>query len=147
MKIIFYILSIYPLKLAFYMCDVVLKVLPLGILRTLTPFKVTRKNLSIAFPNLSSQELDSFAKASYLETIKSFYETLYTWSRSSTKIIYHTKKINNRFLFNTNAKKDGLIIFALHNRSIDFFLRWISVLSTAKVLFVDVYVYNIKQRG
>ena len=126
MKIIFYIFSIYPLKLAFKVCDGVFKVLPLRILRTLTPFRVTRKNLSIVFPNLSSQELDSLAKASYLETLKSFYETLYTWSRSSTKIIYQTKKINNRFLFNTNAKKDGLIIFALHNRSIDFMLRWIS---------------------
>ena len=126
MKIIFYILSIYPLKLAFNVCDGAFKFLPLSILRTLTPFRVTRKNLSIVFPNLSSQELDSLAKASYLETLKSIYETLYTWSRSSTKIIYQTKKINNRFLFNTNAKKDGLIIFALHNRSIDFMLRWIS---------------------
>ena len=126
MKIIFYIFSIYPLKLAFNVCDGVFKVLPLRILRALTPFRITRKNLSIVFPDLSSQELDSLAKASYLETLKSFYETLYTWSRSSTKIIYHTKKINNRFLFNTSTKKDGLIIFALHNRSIDFMLRWIS---------------------
>ena len=76
MKIIFYIFSIYPLKLAFNVCDGVFKFLPLRILRTLTPFRVTRKNLSIVFPNLSSQELDSLAKASYLETLKSIYETL-----------------------------------------------------------------------
>ena len=59
-------------------------------------------------------------------SLKSFYETLYTWSRSYKKIIYQTKRINNRFLFTTPKQEDGLIIIALHNRSIDFMLRWIS---------------------
>ena len=126
MKIIFYIFTIFPLKLAFLMWDIVFKVAPLYILRFLPPFKVTRKNLSIAFCGLDDHELDALAKESYKETLKSFYETLYTWSRSNKKIIYQTKKINNRFLFNNPEQKNGLIIFALHNRSIDFMLRWIS---------------------
>ena len=126
MKIIFYIFTIFPLKLAFLMWDIVFKVAPLYILRFLPPFKVTRKNLSIAFCGLDDHELDALAKESYKETLKSFYETLYTWSRSNKKIIYQTKKINNRFLFNNHEHKNGLIIFALHNRSIDFMLRWIS---------------------
>tara|TARA_B100001175_G_C19404680_1_gene588053 strand:- start:3 stop:692 length:690 start_codon:yes stop_codon:yes gene_type:complete len=66
------------------------------------------------------------AKESFKETIKSLYETLYTWSRSSQNIILKVKKINNRFLFNGSNHEDGLIIFAPHNRSIDFMLRWIS---------------------
>ena len=90
------------------------------------PFRVTKKNLSIAFRSLSVHELDLLAKKSYKETLKSFYETLYTWSRSSKKIIYETKKINNRFLFRNPDQESGIIIFALHNRSIDFMLRWIS---------------------
>ena len=126
MKIIFYIFTIFPLKLAFLMWDIVFKVAPLYILRFLPPFKVSRKNLSIAFCGLDDHELDALAKESYKETLKSFYETLYTWSRSNNKIIYQTKKINNRFLFNNPEQKNGLIIFALHNRSIDFMLRWIS---------------------
>jgi len=126
MKIIFYILSIYPLKFAFLLWDTAFKFIPLSILRLSTPFKVTKKNLSIAFPNLNEKELSLLAKESYKETLKSAYETLYTWSRSSEKIIYQTKKINNRFLFKTPNQKDGLIIFSLHNRSIDFMLRWIS---------------------
>ena len=65
-------------------------------------------------------------KESYKETLKSFYETLYAWSRSKKKIIYQTKKIKNRFLFNASEQNKGLIVFALHNRSIDFMLRWIS---------------------
>ena len=126
MKIIFYIFTIFPLKMAFFMWDALFKVLPLNILRLMPPFRVTKTNLSIAFPGLTRHELDLLAKESYKETLKSFYETLFTWSRSSKKIIHQTKKINNRFLFNSPEQKSGLIIFALHNRSIDFMLRWIS---------------------
>ena len=126
MKIIFYIFTIYPLRFAFLVLDIVFKVMSIRVLRLVSSFKVTRKNLSIAFTDLNDRELDCLAKESYKETLKSFYETLYTWSRSYKKIIYQTKRINNRFLFNAPIKEDGLIVIALHNRSIDFMLRWIS---------------------
>ena len=126
MKIFFYILSILPIKFIFSFLDIFFKFLPLRLLRILSPFKVTRKNLSIVFPDTTSFELDMLAKESFKETIKSLYETLYTWSRSSQNIIFKVKKINNRFLFNGSNHEDGLIIFAPHNRSIDFMLRWIS---------------------
>jgi KDO2-lipid IV(A) lauroyltransferase len=126
MKIIFYIFTIYPLRFEFLVLDIVFKVMPVRVLRLVSSFTVTRKNLSIAFTDLNDRELDCLAKESYKETLKSFYETLYTWSRSYKKIIYQTKRINNRFLFNTPIKEDGLIVIALHNRSIDFMLRWIS---------------------
>ena len=126
MKIFFYILSILPVKFIFLFVDISFKFLPLSFLRIFSPFKVTRKNLSIVFPDTTSLELDMLAKESFKETIKSLYETLYTWSRSSQNIIFKVKKINNRFLFNGSNHEDGLIIFAPHNRSIDFMLRWIS---------------------
>ena len=126
MKIFFYILSILPVKFIFLFLDISFKFLPLSFLRIFSPFKVTRKNLSVVFPNTTSLELDMLSKESYKETIKSLYETLYTWSRSSQNIIFKVKKINNRFLFNGSNHEDGLIIFAPHNRSIDFMLRWIS---------------------
>ena len=126
MKIFFYILSILPIKFIFLFLDIFFKFLPLSLLRILSPFKVTRKNLSIVFLDTTSLELDMLAKESFKETIKSLYETLYTWSRSSQNIIFKVKKINNRFLFNGSNHEDGLIIFAPHNRSIDFMLRWIS---------------------
>jgi len=126
MKIIFYIFTIYPLRFAFLVLDIVFKAIPLKVLKLVPSFKVTRKNLSIAFTDLNDRDLDLLAKESYKETLKSFYETLYTWSRSYKKIIYQTKRINNRFLFTTPKQEDGLIIIALHNRSIDFMLRWIS---------------------
>ena len=154
MKIIFYIFTIFPLKPAFFMWDTLFKFLPLNILRLMSPFRVTKTNLSIAFPDLAKHELDLLAKESYKETLKSFYETLFTWSRSSKKIICETKRINNRFLFNSQEKESGLIIFALHNRSIDFLLRWISsqrphtsLYKKIKIKPIDKFVKKLRQEG
>ena len=154
MKIIFYIFTIFPLRPAFIIYEAIFKVMPLHILRLLPPFKVTRKNLSIAFRGLPDHELDLLAKESYKESLKSFYETLYTWSRSSKKIIYETKKINNRFLFRNPDQETGLIIFALHNRSIDFLLRWISsqrshtsLYKKIKLKQINKFVKKFRQEG
>ena len=126
MKVIFYIFSIYPLKPVFFLLDKFFCIIPKKILELLPPFKVTRRNIEIAFPELSNSEAFALSKEGYKETIKSFYETIYTWSRKKEKIINQTTRINNRFLFTSSENKKGLIIFTLHNRSIDFMLRWIS---------------------
>jgi len=154
MKPFFYIFTILPLKFAFLLWDYAFKAIPLYALSFLPPFRITKKNLSIAFPELTEPELDLLAQESYKETLKSFYETLYTWSRSSKKIIHETKKINNRFLFNNPEQESGLIIFALHNRSIDFMLRWISSQRSHTSLYkkiklkpVDNFVKKLRQEG
>ena len=154
MKIIFYTFTIFPLKFAFLMLDVLFIGIPLYVLRFLPSFRVTKKNLSIAFSDLAEHELDLLAKESYKETLKSFYETLYTWSRSSKKIVQETKKINNRFLFNNPEQGSGLIIFSLHNRSIDFMLRWISsqrahtsLYKKIKLKPIDNFVKKFRQEG
>ena len=154
MKIIFYIFTIFPLKFAFLMLDILFVCMPLYVLRFLPSFRVTKKNLSIAFSDLAEHELDLLAKESYKETLKSFYETLYTWSRSSIKIVQETKKINNRFLFNNSEQENGLIIFSLHNRSIDFMLRWISsqrvhtsLYKKIKLKPIDNFVKKFRQEG
>jgi len=154
MKIIFYIFTIFPLKWTFFMWDAAFRAVPLTIIRLLPPFRVTKKNLTIAFPGLAEHELDLLAKESYKETLKSFYETLYTWSRSSKKIIQETKKINNRFLFNNPEQESGLIIFALHNRSIDFLLRWTSsqrphtsLYKKIKLKPIDKFVKKFREEG
>jgi KDO2-lipid IV(A) lauroyltransferase len=136
------------------MLDVLFIGIPLFVLRFFPSFRVTKKNLSIAFSDLDEHELDLLAKESYKETLKSFYETLYTWSRSSKKIVQATKKINNRFLFNNPEQGSGLIIFSLHNRSIDFMLRWISsqrahtsLYKKIKLKPIDNFVKKFRQEG
>ena len=145
MKILFYLLSILPIKLAFLFLDIFFKILPIRFLKIFIPFKVTRKNLSIAFQNMTPLEIDLLAKESYKETIKSLYETLYTWSRPSKTIILKVKKINNRFLFNSSNHENGLIIFAPHNRSIDFLLRWISTQRSHTSLYKKIKFKTINK--
>ena len=139
---------------AFQLWDYLFKVIPVYALSFLPAFRITKKNLSIAFSDLAEHELDLLAKESYKETLKSFYETLYTWSRSSKKIVQETKKINNRFLFNNPEQGSGLIIFSLHNRSIDFMLRWISsqrahtsLYKKIKLKPIDNFVKKFRQEG
>ncbi len=145
MKIFFYVLSILPIKLVFSSLDIFFKFLPHKFLRIFSPYNVTRKNLSIAFEKSSPLEIDLLAKESYKETIKSLYETLYTWSRPPKKIISKVKKINNRFLFNLPHHENGLIIFAPHNRSIDFMLRWISTQRSHTSLYKKIKLNPINK--
>ena len=90
MKILFKTLTILPLKIGFYSIDCLLFIAPMNLLQLLSSFQVTKKNLTIAFPELSKKEILQLSKRSFIETVKSFYETLYCWSRSSEKIIVHT---------------------------------------------------------
>ena len=145
MKIFFYVLSILPIKLTFSFLDILFKFLPHRFLRIFSPYNVTRKNLSIAFENFTPLEIDLLAKESLKETIKSLYETLYTWSRPSKKIISKVKKINNRFLFNFPNHENGLIVFAPHNRSIDFMLRWISTQRSHTSLYKKIKFKSINK--
>ena len=154
MKILFKILTIFPLKIGFYLIECLLFVVPINFLQLLPPFQVTIKNLAVAFPALSTSEILQLSKRSFIETIKSFYETLYCWSRSSEKIIAQTKKINNRFLFSQSQNSTGLIIFAIHNRSIDFLLRWMStqrhhtsLYKTIKSKKVNNFVKRLREEG
>ena len=154
MKILLRTLTILPLKISFYLIDCLLFIVPIHLLQFLASFQVTKKNLTIAFPGLSKKEILQLSKRSFIETIKSFYETLYCWSRPQEKIIAHTKKINNRFLFSQPQNPTGLIIFAIHNRSIDFLLRWMSsqrkhtsLYKTIKFNRIDNFVKNLREEG
>ena len=154
MKTLFKILTILPLKIAFYLIDCLFNILPIYFLKAFGSFQVTRKNLSIAFPRLLKEEILEISKDSYKETLKSFYETLYSWSRSQEKIILNTKKINNRFLFSQSQDSMGLIVFVIHNRSIDFLLRWISsqrqhtsLYKTIKFKQVNNFVKRLREEG
>jgi KDO2-lipid IV(A) lauroyltransferase len=154
MKILFKILTIFPIKIAFYIIDCLFFIMPIILLKLLSSFQVTKKNLTIAFPGLSKKEILKLSKLSFIETLKSFYETLYSWSRSSEKIIRHIKKINNRFLFSQSQNSTGLIIFAIHNRSIDFLLRWMSTQRQHTSLYkimkskkVNNFVKRVREEG
>jgi KDO2-lipid IV(A) lauroyltransferase len=134
--------------------DIFFRLVPLRFFAFFPAFQVTKRNLSIAFPEMSYFDLECLSKESYKETLKSVYETFYAWSRPNKKIIYQTRRINNRFLFNNQNNQNGLILFALHNRSIDFMLSWIgsqrahtSLYKKIKLNSVNRYVKKIREIG
>jgi KDO2-lipid IV(A) lauroyltransferase len=134
--------------------DIFFRLVPLRFLAFFSAFQVTKRNLSIAFPEMSYLDLECLSKESYKETLKSVYETFYAWSRPNKKVIYQTRRINNRFLFNNQNNQNGLILFALHNRSIDFMLSWIgsqrahtSLYKKIKLNSVNRYVKKIREIG
>ena len=69
MKILFRILTIFPLKIAFYLIDCLYSLLPIYLLQTLSSFQVTKKNLTIAFPGLSKKEILQLSKRSSMKKV------------------------------------------------------------------------------
>ena len=154
MRIIFYIFSICPLKVVFFILEGLLRLAPNFLLHSLPQFKVTKKNIEIVFPELNEDELLKLSKESYTETLKSLYETVFAWSRKNEAIISNIKRINNRFLFSAQRNTNGLIVFALHNRSIDFMLRYLSsqrqhtsLYRAIKLKPINTFVKRIREEG
>ena len=52
MKILFKTLTIFPLKIGFYLIECLLFMMPINLLQLLSSFQVTKKNLTIAFSSL-----------------------------------------------------------------------------------------------
>ena len=92
MKILFKTLTILPLKIGFYLIDCLLFIVPINLLQLLSSFQVTKKNLTIAFPGLSKKEILQLSKHSFIETIKSFYETLTVGLDHQKKLLHKQKK-------------------------------------------------------
>ena len=89
-------------------------------------YKVTISNIKIAFPDRNHSFQSNLANKSVCNSLASFYETLYVWSRGPEASEQHVKKIKNRYLFDFKRQQPQLL-FSFHNRSIDFLLSWIIV--------------------
>jgi len=129
-------------------------ILPISFLNLIGSFKVTKKNIEIAFPGLAKEDTLLLSKQSYKETLKSFYESIFAWSRSRQKIVIETRRINDRFFFTDPKNNSGLVVFSLHNRSIDFMLRWLSTQRAHTSLYkkikfnaLNAHVKKVREEG
>ena len=145
MRVLFYLASILPLRLARIIIRGVLKIIPFQMLAS---FKITHINIQIAFEELSDKEQLDLAKRSFVETVCSAYETMFSLSRPPSSISKNIVRVDNRFLMSEAfKKKDGLILSGMHNKSIDMLLQWVNCQTATvglykpiKNKFVDVYV-------
>ena len=134
MKFLFYVLSLVPKSLFEYLIDIYLS---LGVYKYSSGFKVTSKNIEIAFPDRNKKDVALLAKRSFKESIISGYESIYTWGRNDAKVNSNILRIENNYLIN-NLKENGLIAVSFHNRSVDMLLTWMNSLHTTTSLFKKI---------
>ena len=134
MKLLFYFLSLIPKRLFEYLIDIYLS---LRIYKYSSSFKVTLKNIEIAFPGRNRKDVILLAKRSFKESVISGYESIYTWGRNDAVVNSNILRIENNYLIN-NLKKNGLIGVSFHNRSVDMLLTWINSQHTTTSLFKKI---------
>ena len=102
-------------------------------------FKVTIINIKIAYPLLNNKEQQDLAKESFIESLVSGFETFTSWSRQTHYAHENIFRITDQFLLTENiSKNNGLIVAAIHSRSVDMLLKWINVKTNTTTLYKKV---------
>ena len=150
MKALFTILSIIPRPIYLFVAELVVIT---GIYKQFEGFKITKANLTIIMPNLSSDEIELESIKSYKQTIISTRETFIAWSRSSKFINSNILAIKNNYLLSQHKEKNkGFMMVAIHSRSVDMLLSWINSQTVSTSLYkkikfkpLDTYVRKIRE--
>ena len=150
MKILFTFLSIIPKS--FYRL-VIKAYLLTGLYRFTESYKVTLSNIKIVRPFFSEVEVLDASRKSYAESLLSIHETFYSWSRRSSKVNNNILVVKNNYLLQEHIQnQNGLVVVAIHNRSIDMLLSWInsqtrtvSLYKKIKLKTLDKYVRKIRE--
>jgi len=110
-----------------------------GFYKRSSMFKVTIINLKIAYPLLNNKEQQDLAKESFIESLVSGFETFTSWSRQTHYAHENIFRITDQFLLTENiSKNNGLIVAAIHSRSVDMLLKWINVKTNTTTLYKKV---------
>ena len=150
MKILFTFLSIIPksiyrLSIRAYLFT--------GLHTFTKSYKVTLSNIKIVRPFFTEAEAIKESRISYFESLLSIYETFYSWSRNPATINNNVLVVKNNFILQKHIQnQNGLVIVAIHNRSIDMLLSWInsqtktvSLYKKIKLKALDKYVRKIRE--
>ncbi|MDA9143719.1 lysophospholipid acyltransferase family protein [Gammaproteobacteria bacterium] len=150
MKILFTFLSIIPksiyrLSIRTYLFT--------GLHTFTKSYKVTLSNIKIVRPLFTEAEAIKESRISYFESLLSIYETFYSWSRNPATINNNVLVVKNNFILQKYIQnQNGLVIVAIHNRSIDMLLSWInsqtktvSLYKKIKLKALDKYVRKIRE--
>ena len=149
-KALFYILSKLPRVFFIILIDIYLYS---RIYKLFASYKITKINLKIAYPDLNNLNVELLAKLSIRESLISGYETIYTWGSNTHDSNGMIFRIENNFLLNNYALQGkGMILVALHNRSVDMLLAWIcsqtptvSLYKKVKNKALDLFVKNKRE--
>ena len=138
MKSLFYIASLIPTS---FLRKLVTLTSKTKIFKTSSAYKVTLRNLEMAYKHLDQVELEQLAEESFIETILSGHETIKSWSKPihiSGKNIF---RIENNYLLNRYIDEgNGVAVIAVHNRSVDMLLKWINTKCETTTLYKKVKI-------
>ena len=138
MKSLFYIASLIPTS---FLRKLVTLTSKTKIFKTSSAYKVTLRNLEMAYKHLDQVELEQLAEESFIETILSGHETIKSWSKPihiSGKNIF---RIENNYLLNRYiVEGNGVAVIAVHNRSVDMLLKWINTKCETTTLYKKVKI-------
>ena len=138
MKSLFYIASLIPTS---FLRKLVTLTSKTKIFKTSSAYKVTLRNLEMAYKHLDQVELEQLAEESFIESILSGHETIKSWSKPihiSGKNIF---RIENNYLLNRYIDEgNGVAVIAIHNRSVDMLLKWINTKCETTTLYKKVKI-------
>ncbi len=137
MRLFFYLLSPFGLRLGYAFCDLLT-----SLLFTLNSeiVKISRININIAYSSIDEEDRESLVKRSVKQSIRSYYETLFCLSRNQTKLNQSIFKVENRYLFTQTNRDFGLILLSIHNRSVDLLLNHITNQEDVTAIFKPIKI-------
>ena len=135
MKTLLYVLTISGLTIGTKLIEIAYNFGLRFLIRRTNFYKISKANISTVFTNKSKNEIDKLANESCKETLISFFESLYSWSRGPQKTSFHVNKVVDRYLYTQEIVNNPRLCFSFHNRSIDFLLSWLVVQSQSTVMY------------
>ena len=101
-------------------------------------------NINIAYSSINQKDRESLVKRSVKQSIRSYYETLISLSRSQTKLNKSIFKVEHRYLFTQTNRDFGLILLSNHNRSVDLLLNQLTNQEDVTAIFkpIKIKVFN-----
>ena len=137
MRLFFYLLSPFGLRLGYAFCDLLT-----SLLFTLNTeiVKISRININIAYSSIDEEDRKSLVKRSVKQSIRSYYETLFCLSRNQTKLNQSIFKVENRYLFTQTNRDFGLILLSIHNSSVDLLLNHITNQEDVTAIFKPIKI-------
>ena len=150
MKPLFYLISFLPKTFVSLFIDLFLAT---KVYKFLSNYKITKKNLEIAYPHRTDDDIKILSKLSFKEFLISGFESIYTWGTTESESNSNLLCVENNFLLN-NLKHNGLVAVSFHNRSVDMLLTWMNSQHTTVSLYkkiknktLDNFVKSKRENG
>jgi len=142
MRLFFYLLSPFSLRLGYVFCDFIALV---ALALNTEIVKISKININIAYSSKNKEYRESLVKRSVKQSIRSYYETLFCFSRSQNKLNQSIFKVENRFLYSQTNKDLGLILLSTHNRSVDLLLNQFSIQDHVTAIFKPIKIKALNE--